>query len=241
MRRYTGWLFALILTFTGFAETTAQAQSGQAVPAPVVVELFTSQGCSSCPPADDYFLKHLAQRDDVIALALHVDYWDYIGWKDKFADPAFTKRQKSYAKASGHRSVYTPQMIVAGKDHVIGNHPKEVSALLRQHQAAPSPVQVSLRRNGQNVTIVAQSKQPVGQMTVQLVRYVENESVAISRGENAGKTVNYANIVNSWRIVGHWNGVGSASFNASAPGNMPVVAIVQKRGFGPIVAAARLR
>src|SRR6056297_1329329 len=82
---------------------------------PVVVELFTSQGCSSCPPADA-MLGELAERDDVIPLALHVDYWDYIGWADIFADPAYTRRQKGYAHATGQRMVYTPQMVIDGQD-----------------------------------------------------------------------------------------------------------------------------
>ena len=93
---------------------------------PVVVELYTSQGCSSCPPADA-ILAELADREDVIALAFHVDYWDYIGWKDIFADPANTLRQRNYARVAGARSVYTPQMIVDGQDHVVGTKPMKLA------------------------------------------------------------------------------------------------------------------
>ena len=122
----TGWLSGVLMAVAGIAAAESR---------PVVVELFTSQGCSSCPPADA-FLHELSQRDDVIALALHVDYWDYIGWKDIFAQPAFTKRQKAYAKAGGRRSVYTPQMIIGGQDHVVGTHEENASALIQQHAAA---------------------------------------------------------------------------------------------------------
>lgn len=101
---------------------------------PVVVELYTSQGCSSCPPADEYFHKSLAHRDDLIALSLHVDYWDYLGWKDHLASPEYSKRQRNYARAAGHRSVYTPQMIIGGVDHVVGNHPSEVKDKIADHK-----------------------------------------------------------------------------------------------------------
>jgi hypothetical protein len=89
---------------------------------PVLVELFTSQGCSSCPPADA-LLHKLARRDDVVALALHVDYWDYIGWKDTFAKAAHSARQRAYAREAGRRMVYTPQMIINGADHVVIGRP----------------------------------------------------------------------------------------------------------------------
>jgi len=92
---------------------------------PVVVELFTSQGCSSCPPADK-ILGELAKRDDVIALSLHVDYWDYLGWKDDFASPAHTARQQGYATALGERMMFTPQMIIGGTDSVVGSRAMEL-------------------------------------------------------------------------------------------------------------------
>ncbi|HHB81142.1 MAG TPA: DUF1223 domain-containing protein, partial [Aliiroseovarius sp.] len=108
----------------------------------VVVELFTSQGCSSCPPADA-LLARLAQRDDVLALSMHVDYWDYIGWPDTFAQPKNTERQKAYAHAAGMRSIYTPQMIIAGKDHVIGSKPMDVVDYIEMSRAAPARVEMT--------------------------------------------------------------------------------------------------
>ena len=232
MRYILGMIAGLYVTLGSMAH----AQSG-----PVLVELFTSQGCSSCPAADAYFLEELAGRDDVIALALHVDYWDYIGWKDHFADPRFTKRQKAYARAAGHRTVYTPQMIVAGQDHVVGTHPNEVAELLRKRAAEVMPVQMTMVRQGENVIITAHTAQPVGPVMVQLVRYQPLETVMITRGENAGRTVKYANIVQSWTQLGAWDGHGQLKLKAKAPGAMPTVAILQKQGFGPVLAAARVK
>ena len=207
---------------------------------PVVVELYTSQGCSSCPPADAYFHKELAKRDDVIALALHVDYWDYIGWKDSFASPAYTARQKSYARASGHRSVYTPQMIVNGKDHVVGTHPEKVEKLIERHRGQTGSVALTLKRQGNRIAIAATAAQQQP-MQVHVVRYKPEEKVSIKRGENAGRMVTYGNIVNDWKVVADWNGSTPLKIEARAKGDGPVVVLIQQANGGPILAAGRLR
>jgi hypothetical protein len=207
---------------------------------PVLVELYTSQGCSSCPPADE-FMSHLASDPNVIALALHVDYWDYIGWKDTFADPQFTKRQKAYARAIGSRTIYTPQMIVGGLDRVEGNDPMEVSDKIRRHMTLPAQVQLSLTRRGDQVQISAWADGVLSdELRVQLVRYKEKESVAIGRGENAGREVVYHNIVTSWQPIAEWDGQGPLDLLADAPGADPVVVIVQKEGPAEVLAVARL-
>ncbi len=128
---------------TGLWAVCAVAAFAQGTDNPVVVELFTSQGCSSCPPADA-ILGDLAGRDDVIALALHVDYWDYIGWKDTFADPSYTKRQRAYARVAGARNIYTPQMVVGGMDHLVGVRPMELSDLIERHNAKDSTIDLNL-------------------------------------------------------------------------------------------------
>ena len=128
-----------------------------AADSPVVVELYTSQGCSSCPPADA-FLHDLAKRDDVIALALHVDYWDYIGWKDSFAKPEYTDRQHAYAHAANATTVYTPQMVINGKDHVIGSRPMEVIDQVMRHREAVTPVDVTVSRSGDAIDITARCR-----------------------------------------------------------------------------------
>ncbi len=206
---------------------------------PVVVELYTSQGCSSCPPADE-ILHKLAKRDDVIPLALHVDYWDYIGWKDSFADPAYTKRQHAYARALGERSVYTPQMIIAGSDHVIGAKAMDVTDKIRIYGAQPTGVSVQMVRSGDNVIIkgTAQSRQ---KMVVHLVRYSPSNRVAIRRGENAGRTLDYTNVVTEWKTVAKWDGRDALSLTQKASGSEPVVVIIQREGLGPVMAAAQLK
>ncbi|MDF1801531.1 DUF1223 domain-containing protein [Thalassovita sp.] len=211
---------------------------------PVVVELYTSQGCSSCPPADA-LLGKLAKRDDVIALALHVDYWDYIGWKDAFASAQFTARQKAYAIAAGRRSVYTPQMIVGGQEHVVGNHPKDVSALIKKHAAGLTPVSVRIERKGNRLEIEAEAHQPMsGTVLVQVIRYRPSARVMIKKGENAGRTVDYSNIVTDWSVLGEWNTRAPLEINGTISGDAPVVVILQEKrakGPGAILAAARLR
>ena len=213
---------------------TAQTQSA------VVVELYTSQGCASCPPADA-FLASLADDPGVIPLALHVDYWDYIGWKDSFADARFTDRQKAYAHAEGSKTIYTPQFIVGGEDRVVGHNPGEVAARIVEVMQKGGIVQLWLERQGDLVSIRAVAVKPLSrEMQVQLVRYLPREAVSIESGENQGHRITYHNIVTSWTEIGHWDGRSDFVTKAEAPGDQPVVVVVQTAGHGPILAAARL-
>lgn len=205
----------------------------------VVVELYTSQGCSSCPPADE-FLSELAQADGVIALSLHVDYWDYIGWTDVFANPRFTERQKSYARAAGSRMIYTPQMIIGGAERVEGNTPDAVVKAIGKHMAWDSPVTLLLSRDGGRLTISATADPPLPRgAVVQIVRYMPEATVRIERGENAGRTVTYHNIVTSWEPVAEWAGAEPLAMVADVPGDDGVVVILQEPGPAQILAAAR--
>ncbi|MBO9405832.1 DUF1223 domain-containing protein [Shimia sp. R9_1] len=207
---------------------------------PVVVELYTSQGCSSCPPADAYLREQLAAREDVIALALHVDYWDYIGWKDEFANPAFTQRQHSYARAAGHRSVYTPQMIINGQDHVVGAHPNKVEKLIEAHKAVSSQVDLDVTRDGDAISITASTDLSTP-MNVHVVQYRSAEKVSIKRGENAGRVLTYANIVDNWEQVRRWTGQSDLAMRVNVEGDAPVVVLIQRENGGPIEAAARVK
>lgn len=206
----------------------------------VIVELYTSQGCSSCPPADE-FLAKMAMDPSILPLALHVDYWDYIGWKDKFANPKFTSRQKAYAKEFGTRTIYTPQFIVGGIDRVEGNRPDETTALIRKHLSVAQEIGLTLKRTGDTLVIHADALPSLGtKANIQLVRYTRSETVNIERGENAGRSIKYYNIVRSWQSLGSWSGKGALEMQAEVTGDDPIAVIVQEEGPSHIVAAARL-
>lgn len=208
---------------------------------PVVVELFTSQGCASCPPADAQMHK-LAKRPDVLALAFHVDYWDYIGWKDVFADPAYTQRQKAYARAMGRRMVHTPQMIVMGQDDIEGADPLKLADAVERHQALASPVSLSLVAGPSDVTVSLQAvgALPSGAMVVDVIRYTPLSRVEITRGELAGRTLDYANVVEDWQQVAEWSGEQPLQVRVPLPGDQSLAVLVQQAGNGPILAAGRL-
>ena len=226
-----------ILLMAGLWAGPVAAQQG-----PVVVELYTSQGCSSCPPADA-MLEELAQRPDVIALALHVDYWDYIGWVDDLASPSFTARQQGYAHAAGQATVYTPQMVIGGVDHVIGSRPMQVMDRIQAHSAQPDAVQVQVARAGNGSVSIRAAATGGAQRTtvVQMVRYEPLVRRDIRRGENAGRTIRYANVVTSWQELRRWNTAQPLVMQVSAPGAQPVVVIVQDGASGAILGAAQVR
>lgn len=219
-------------------EAAASQRSGPAETG-IVVELFTSQGCAACPPADE-MLARLAQRPGVIALSLHVDIWDYLGWRDSFAKPGFTERQKAYARAEGSRSLFTPQMIVAGAHRVQRIRGMDLLDLLQAEAARPAPVQIEMAWSGAMLEVRLLADPPLERsVTVDLVRYRQKDSLRIGAGENAGRSVTYHNIVTLWDTLGQWDGNGSVTFHVRAPGAEPAVVIVQEPGPGPILAAAR--
>lgn len=208
---------------------------------PVVVELFTSQGCSSCPPADA-LLHELADRSDVIALAMHVDYWDYIGWADTFASPEHTQRQRTYAAAANSRTIYTPQVVVNGQDFVIGTQAMTLAETITQHASQDSGLRVEVSLEDGQLRILCQAKDArPGTYEVRLIRYMPAATVEIRRGENAGRTFAYRNIVTSMSVVETWDGQGALEGSYEISGSEPVVVLVQEPNGGPILAAAELR
>ncbi|WP_411233659.1 DUF1223 domain-containing protein [Marivita sp. S0852] len=215
--------------------STAKAEN-----ALVVVELFTSQGCSSCPPADE-LLGRLGQRDNVIALALHVDYWDYIGWKDQFAHAAFTGRQKGYARSFGSRAIYTPQMVINGSKAVVGNRVIDVADMVQDYAQKGMLVPLDLSLEGSTLRIAAPAQQDMQNADLVLIRYMPHQTVSIPRGENAGKDITYTHIVTEWHDIGDWNGRTALSESVAVEGSAPIVVLVQAKDHGPILAAARLR
>lgn len=211
---------------------TAQAQSQ-----PVVIELFTSQGCSSCPPADALMHK-LAARSDVIALSMHVDYWDYIGWKDEFGRAENTARQKAYAHAAGRRSVYTPQMIIGGVDSVVGTHPMDVADLVAKHAARQKDVVLKVARAGGKITILATARKPA-KYDVKVVTFSPKRTTAIKRGENAGKTITYVNVVSDLKVIKQWDGRAPLALSAQLRAG-PAAVLIQRARHGAIEAAAKV-
>jgi hypothetical protein len=214
--------------------------AGQAQDNPVVVELFTSQGCSACPPADA-LLGELATREHVIAMALHVDYWDYIGWEDTFAEPAFTARQQGYGHAAGSNVVYTPQIIVGGADRVVGVRPMSVADLVAEHRANADPIAITVADAGEMVALSAQwltGSAPM--MDVHLVTILPHAEVEVLRGENAGMVQSHYNVVRSWAVVAQWDGSTPFAIELEPVADLLNVVLFQAEGHGAILGAARL-
>ena len=233
----------------------SEAQAAQAEPL-VVVELFTSQGCSSCPPANAY-LAEIAQRNGVLALSQHVDYWNYMGWKDPFSSAAASKRQKGYANSLGARYVYTPQMVVDGRSQEVGSNREAIEAMLadarrvidkklplRAYAAAINQVKLVLPAAPVPAKDAKEPGQTARAATIWLVAYDSSHSSNIERGENRGKTLTTYNVVRAMRSVGEWDGkaqtlmLNLADEIAAGFGNAAVLLQVGK--VGPIIAAARL-
>ncbi|WPZ36002.1 DUF1223 domain-containing protein [Thalassobaculum sp. OXR-137] len=213
---------------------------------PVVVELFTSQGCSSCPPADAY-LGRLAAREDVIALAYHVDYWDYIGWADPFADATYTTRQRAYRDALGNRTLYTPQMIVDGEADAVGSDSRAVDALIREHLEAAGDarpvvrVEASLSR-GELHAQIHDTGMP-GPADVLAVAYDTHHRTEIRRGENGGVTLDNFNVVRAIRKIGEFHGPGRTLSVPAKPWTQVeggIAILVQGAEHGPIWGATKV-
>jgi hypothetical protein len=200
----------------------------------VVVELFQSQGCSSCPPANAA-LNELADRPDVIALSFAVTYWDRLGWKDSFASPAYTDRQHAYAKALGHDGVWTPQVVINGSRDIVGNGKGELARAVSA--AAPVAGTTSISSNGANVTLTAGQ----GSGTVWLIRYdPRSQQVAIKAGENGGRTLPHKNIVRQLVKLGSWQGRAASFALPAEKAGLRSVVLVQQGDVGKIVAAKQL-
>ena len=166
-----------------------------------VVELFTSQGCSSCPAADK-ILANYAKRGDVLALSFHVDYWNYLGWKDTFSKAEFTDRQQRYARSFRRRGVYTPQAVVNGRDHVVGSRKQHVEGLITSYisQGKGLTVDVNAVRDDEKVRVTTNAT--AGNATLWVIYYDEQRKVKILRGENRGRTITYHNVVRDVSMLG---------------------------------------
>lgn len=210
--------------------------AGLAAERPVVVELFTSQGCSSCPPANAYLNEMSRGRRDVLALAFHVTYWDRLGWKDPFSMAAATDRQVVYGRRFGDGS-YTPEIVVDGAAGMVGSDRDAVEpAIENAKRNGPTAAAVNVTRNGEQVAIEVGAG--TGSGRILLIGFDHEHTTAIGRGENSGRTLTEANVVRSIRSVGQWSGA-ALRLNERFPEGQDV-AIVLQASDGRIIGASRL-
>ncbi len=200
---------------------------------PVVIELFTSQGCSSCPPANANLVE-LGRRKDVLTLSFAVTYWDYLGWKDTFSKEEFTERQVTYEPKLGERGPFTPQMVINGRLSTVGNRLSEVESLIEDANIAGGP-EVTLR--GGRVA-VGRGDAPAGGADIWLVRYEPDViQVAVRRGENRGRTLPHAHVVRALVRLGRWDGKETGFAAPASKGDLATAVLVQERNGGAILAA----
>jgi hypothetical protein len=231
-----------VMALAAMLTAPARAQTAR----PVVVELFTSQGCSSCPPADALMID-LAKRPDVIALSFNVDYWDYTGWKDSLARPEFGLRARAYVDRMKLQSPYTPQMIVDGLIDVVGNNKGLVAGAVQKQTNAPrDAVPVAIARSGDKIGVSLGEGRAVPGARILVLRTKSAITIEIGKGENKGKQITYTNSVRRVMDAGEWTGKAA---NLTLPVTMPdlkeptdgVVVLIQGGPGGPILGAAQLR
>ncbi len=172
---------------------------------PVLVELFTSQGCSSCPAADKLAEK-LKATTGATVVSFNVDYWDYLGWRDTLAKPEYTQRQMDYAKSRGDSDVYTPQMVIDGNGHAVGSNHAEVTNAISAAYKTQAKLPMTLKANDMELVVELAQGQATEEATLWLMAIAPTVSVKIERGENAGREIVYQNVVRKLVPAGMWNG-----------------------------------
>ena len=225
------------LSLSVLSATTASAGSKN------VIELYTSQGCSSCPRADALLKRYIA-RPDVIALSFNVDYWDYLGWKDTLGKAAYSKRQRAYARARGDGKVYTPQVVANGLDHAVGSIKPQVDRALNKSADRLSGYRVGMElQNDQSnfVIKVAAGTKPSKPATIYIAAVDPAVTVKIKGGENHGRKITYHNVVRSMMPVGMWTGEATTirlrRQDVLAAGGKKCAVLLQAANAGPILAA----
>ena len=221
----------------GFALLGLTVSAAGAAERPVVVELFTSQGCSSCPPANAYLNELARGRADVLPLAFHVTYWDRLGWKDPFSLPEATSRQDTYGHRFGDGS-YTPEIVVDGASSHVGSHREEVGRAIdaARHESTPA-ASLSVTKDADGLSVNVGDGHGNGRLL--LIGFDHAHTTAIRRGENGGRTLDEANVVRSIRSIGNWQG-SPLTLREKLPEGEDVAVVLQAPG-GHIVGAARLK
>lgn len=233
-------VFALILAVAMAVFVQVSPNAARAEGRLVVLELFTSQGCSRCPPADA-LMHEMAEWPDVLPLSLHVDYWDYIGWADAFALKANTARQTAYAPRTERRRLFTPLLVVGGGHMVEGYTPMKVVEHIETHRNMDTGVSLRVERRGAGFVIHGQAGAAFAyDATLMLVTFSPQERVVIERGENAGRTAVYTNVVTGWQDLGTWDGANPLVLEQGPPDQEAAV-LVQQPEQGVVLAAVRLR
>ncbi|MBE0533333.1 MAG: DUF1223 domain-containing protein [Rhodospirillales bacterium] len=230
-------LKALVLACTVIAASQSAARAGELV----VVELFTSQGCSSCPPADA-LLTELSRRDGVLALSFHVNYWDYIGWKDPFASVAATERQRGYTRPFGLSYVYTPQMVIQGRRQMTGSDRRGVLEGIAREADLPR-LKVEIAGDASGAAAVLPARDGAETSTLWAISFDYAHTTRIERGENGGRTLAYSNVVRDIRRIGSWRGEAAwvpLPMSELAAGRDAVALLVQADTSGAILGAAVL-
>lgn len=244
--RHIAAFIVLALIFSPLAVTgEARAGDGRKAPGLVVVEMYTSQSCSSCPPADR-FLGELAKRKDVLALSMHVDYWNALGWRDPWSSADVTARQRRYARSLGARYVSTPQAVIGGESYAVGSDRGAVSRLIEKSRRAARPrVQPLLTMPGPSRLMVKlPDRKLAAPATVWFVAFDDRHTARITAGENSGATITYTNVVRALRPIGTWTGKGRtfeidiSKDREAGFGNCAI--LVQAGGSGPILGAVSL-
>ncbi len=215
---------------------TACFNSAEAAERPVVVELFTSQSCSSCPPAEALLTRLAHEGADVLPLALHVTYWNHLDWRDAYSLPAATARQEAYAARLGNGS-YTPQAVVDGRAGFVGSDEATLRGAIARARATSAAIPLDLTRDGAGLTVKLGAGSGSG--TLVLVGFDPSHTTRVARGENAGRTIEQANVVRSLREIGRWSGV-PVTLTVPAPHGETAAVLLQSSD-GRILGAARLR
>ena len=226
----------LAVSAAGFVLAGSAAQAQTATERPVLIELFTSQGCNSCPPADA-LLGELARRPGVLALAFHVDYWNGLGWSDPFSSKLWTARQNDYAQRLGKRSIYTPQLVVDGAEDAVGSNRADVAALIAaaQRRAAAGP-SIETATDDAGKRVVRLGAGSAERATVWLAGYDRSHVTPVGRGENGGRTLTEYQVVRSLVRLGDWTGT-AAQFALPDVDAEGAILFVQPDQPGPMLAA----
>jgi hypothetical protein len=239
-RRWVLAAAAVLIFATPCTALAAEEGAGD----PVVIELFTSQGCNSCPPADA-LINELSDREDLVVLSLHVDYWDYIGWEDPYGSPKHTERQRAYAAELDRRMIYTPQIMIDGRRDVMGARRGELEVAIAQARNRDKAVDLRIVADDGGRVIIPAGARPDRPATVWLVVFDDRAETKVLRGENAGRTLVNRHIVRELRQIGTWTGERleipldlQASIDAGRDG---CAVLLQPGGSGPIIGAAMMK